>query len=107
MGREGSHEGDARSLRRAAKRDSVEVEVVGALRSAGVDVYLTSQPFDAILGYRGKTFLAEFKSGKRGRFTEAQQKFMSYWRGAPVVVLRSVEDAIAWVNSLSLETSTS
>lgn len=88
-------------MRRAAKRDSAEKEIVGVLRKAGVDVYLTSQPFDAILGYRGTTHLAEFKSGKRGRFTEGQDKFMAYWRGAPVVVLRSVEDALTWLNSLA------
>jgi hypothetical protein len=88
-------------MRRAAKRDAVEDELVLALRQCGCDVFLTSVPFDAIVGYRGVNHLVEFKSGKAGRYTEAQKRFMESWRGAKVITLRSTEDAIKWVTSLA------
>jgi hypothetical protein len=86
-------------MRRAAKRDVSEKDIVKLLRHFGVDVELTHRPFDAIGGFRGVTYLLEFKTGK-APFTEGQKKFMAYWRGGEVVVLRSVEEAKLWIDKL-------
>lgn len=86
-------------MRRAAKRDTSERDIVRLLRHCGVDVELTHKPFDAIAGYRGITYLMEFKTGK-APFTESQKKFMRYFRGGEVVVLRSTEDALIWINKV-------
>ena len=88
----------------ATKRDTVENEIFDALRQCGVDIYPTDKPFDAIAGFRGLSYLVEIKDPKKkgwkNEFTQDQLDFMSSWRGSPVVVLRSVEDAIKWINSI-------
>jgi len=86
-------------MRQAAKRDTSERDIVRLLRHSGIDVELTQRPFDALAGFRGVTYLVEFKTGK-APFTESQKKFMAYFRGAPVVVLRSTEEAAIWVRKL-------
>ena len=84
-------------MRLKAKRDASEREIVDALRKCGVTVYLLDQPVDALLGYRGKTTLAEFKTGK-ARLNANQVRFVEEWRGSAVVTMRSADDAVQWVN---------
>lgn len=86
-------------MRRAAKRDASEREIVEVLRQCGVTVYLLDQPVDALLGYRGKTTLAEFKTGK-AKLNANQVRFIEAWRGSPVITMRSANDAVAWVNEV-------
>lgn len=86
------------------RRDTVEAEIVKDLRKMGVAVYPTDKPFDCILGYRGVSYLGEFKDpkkkGKKNEFTPAQVAFMETWTGSAVVVLRSSQDALDWINGL-------
>jgi hypothetical protein len=84
-------------MRRAAKRDASEREIVDALRKCGVTVYLLDQPVDALLGYRGETTLAEFKTGK-AKLNANQVRFIDAWRGSAVVTMRTAGDALAWIN---------
>ena len=83
--------------RYGAKRDASEPEIVKALRNLGVDVVLIDQPCDAILGFRGRTVLAEFKTGK-AKLKKHQSDFKNTWRGSAVLTMRTPDDAINFVN---------
>jgi len=88
--------------RHANKRDISEPEIVEALEKAGCTVFRMDKPVDLLVGRRNTNFLVECKTvrkqGGLDKFTEDQIKFMDSWRGGPVVVLRSAEDAINWLN---------
>lgn len=49
---------------------------------------------DLIVGKNKKTWLVEVKY-KDGVLTPDQRKFHDFWMGAPVVVIRSVEEALS------------
>lgn len=87
--------------RYAAKRDAVEPAIIDALVHAGASVTRLSAKGvpDLLVGIRGCTFLVEAKSGK-GKLTPDQVDWHENWRGGAVVILRTDEDAIEWVNGL-------
>jgi hypothetical protein len=85
-------------LRRAAKVDANQGEIVKALRKVGVDVEIIGLPVDLLCGYHGRNFLLEVKD-KAGRLTKGQKEFMEQWRGQ-VRVVRTAEEAIRVVTSL-------
>ena len=78
------------------KRDTSEALIVAYLRTCGADVCLTDSPCDALVGFLRHSHLVEFKTGK-GKLTQAQKAFQSSWRGSSVVVLRSVDEAAAFI----------
>lgn len=86
--------------RRAARRDSNEPEIVQALVGMGALVELTSKPLDMVVNVNGVIALADVKDPKRGRITDDQQTFIEKWDGAPIYILRTVEDAERMVNEL-------
>lgn len=86
--------------RRAAKRDANEPEIVQALVGMGALVELTSKPLDMLVNVNGVIALADVKDPKRGRITDDQQTFIEKWDGAPIYILRTVEDAVKMVNEL-------
>ena len=94
--------GEFSMKRHGNKRDLIEKGVVEALRKAGATVYLTDKPFDSVVGFRGVTHLVEFKDPKiqgwKSEYTKDQLKFMEGWRGSPVITLRSMEDAVEFLN---------
>lgn len=83
-----------------SKQDAVAGEIVSALRNAGAIVRFVEFAHgiagcpDVLVGYGGTTWLLELK-GKRGRLSEAQQKFHAEWlgRGGPIAVVRSIPEA--------------
>ena len=79
-------------MRKAAKRDANEREIIDALEAHGVSVTQLSQEGvpDLLCSYRGRWFLVEVKSEK-GKLTEDQADFMSK-HDAWVTVARSKED---------------
>ena len=90
-------------MRRAAKRDASEKDIVAALRNAGASVYLMDRPCDSIVGFSGVNHLVEFKTPdtRYGEWlNENQQEFNGSWRGSPIIILRTPDDAIAFVNAL-------
>lgn len=84
--------GKERSLRRAARRDSTEPEIIKALEARGCGVTQLSQEGvpDLLCSFNGRWFLVECKSAK-GKLTEEQADFMSK-HDAWVCVARSKED---------------
>lgn len=90
--------------RRAARRDSNEAAIVDALRKMGCSVeYLSGKGTpDLLVGYRDRYLvLAEVKL-REGILTADQVNWITSWNGPDPVILRSVEDALALVNRLTL-----
>jgi len=90
-------------MRRAAKTDSNQQEIVKALRSIGAHVLLCHQlknAFDILVGYRGKLFIIEIKDGSlppsKRRLTEGEQKCADGFAsvGVKYYIAESVDDAI-------------
>ena len=82
-----------RSLRRYARRDSNEAEIVKAVKSCGASwlpIAVRDGP-DGIVGFRGQTHLVEIKTAK-GAHKPGQVTFSDSWRGAPIIVVRSAAD---------------
>lgn len=88
-------------MRRAAKVDGNHSEIIKALRQIGASVADTSrmgQGFpDAVVGFRGRNFMLEFKDGRlspsRRKLTEDEKRFHEGWCGS-VHVVDCVEEAI-------------
>lgn len=83
-------------MRRAAKIDQNQTEIVKALRKVGCSV-LSLAPIgkgapDLLAGYRGKNVLIEVKRPK-GKLNDQQQEFKAAWRG-DLCVVRSVDEAL-------------
>lgn len=88
-------------MRRAAKVDDNQSEIVKALRDIGATV----QPLhavgdgcpDLLIGYRGRNILIEVKDGRKKpsdqKLTDAQIDWHNAWRGA-VSVANSIDAAI-------------
>jgi hypothetical protein len=87
-------------MRRAARRDQAEPGVVKAFLAAGCSVERADRPVDLLVGYRGVTHLVEVKTGSKGygkALNGNQQAFADTWRGEPIEVVRTADDALALV----------
>jgi hypothetical protein len=90
-------------MRRAARVDATQAEIVAALRAAGATVWVIGLPVDLMVGYAGRTLLIECKclTGKREPkptgHTKLQKAFMADWPGGPVA---TVTDAAGAINAL-------
>lgn len=90
-------------MRRAAKVDRNQAEIVKALRQAGATVQsLAPCGFgvpDLLVGFQRQTFLMEVKDGGRipseRRLNDDQIAWHIDWRGGPCVVVNSVGEALA------------
>lgn len=86
-------------MRRAAKRDTSEPQIVQALEQGGWSVWrINGIPgFPDLIGSRaGEMRLVECKTDK-GTLTEAQQAFHRLWTGPPILLFRSVEEVVQWL----------
>jgi Holliday junction resolvase len=89
-------------VRRAAKVDANQAAVVKALRRVGCSVQSLAAVGagvpDLLVGRNGRTFLLEVKDGSKvksaQKLTPAQVDWHSTWKGAPVVVVSSVVEAL-------------
>lgn len=81
-------------MRRAAKVDVNQMEIVNYLRSVGASVAITStigKGFpDLVVGWKGRNYLVEVKQTK-GKLTDDQFTFAAHWKGQ-IAVVRSVID---------------
>jgi hypothetical protein len=89
-------------VRRAAKVDQNQSEIVAALRQIGCSVQLLHSVGagcpDLMVGFRGDTFLLELKDGNKPpsarKKTEAQVIWHDAWRGKPVAVVCNIREAL-------------
>ena len=86
-------------MRRAARRDDNETEIVQALRKAGAYVAFIDSPCDLIVGYQNRTILLECKDGSKPpsarKLTDNEQKFHDAWTGGPLYIVTGVNEALA------------
>jgi hypothetical protein len=89
-------------VRRAAKRDSSEAEIVSYLRAAGWSVlYLSVKDGpDLLAGKHGVNVLIENKTGK-AKLRPGQKAWGESWRGDPVYVIRTVHEAEALTKAIN------
>ena len=85
---------------RAKKTDANQASIVAVLRAVGATVVDLSAVGkgcpDLLVGFRGATFLLEVKA-RKGRTTPDQDIFYAWWRGAPVAIVRTADDALATI----------
>lgn len=91
------------NVRRAARTDANQQEIVEALRKVGATVHVTShvgEGFpDLVVGFRWQTYLMELKDGDKppsGRkLTPDEKFFLDHWKGGPAVVVNDAAEALA------------
>jgi len=81
------------------RTDANQAEIVAALRAAGCSVWLTYQlghgAPDLVVGRAGaRTVLMEVKATEDDLLTEDEERFFAAWRGGPLVVVRTAEEAL-------------
>ena len=88
-------------MRRAARIDSNQNEIVEALRRCGASVLITSQLkncFDILVGYNGINYIVEIKDGNKPpsqrKLTKGEEAFRDSWKGGKYYIIESIEDAI-------------
>lgn len=89
-------------MRRAAKVDENQSEIVNALRKIGCSVQLLHAVGagcpDLLVGWNGDVFLLEVKDGKKPpsarKLTADQVEWHSGWRGKPVAVVCNIREAL-------------
>lgn len=93
-------------MRRAARVDRNQKQIVDGLRSIGASVLITSQLkncFDILVGYRGVTYIMEIKDGDKPKsqrkLTKGEQEFKDSWRGGKYHVVESLDQAIGIITT--------
>ena len=89
----------------AARTDANQREIVRVLRQLGATVCDLSGVGkgcpDILVGFRGKTYLAEIKDGAKPpsarKLTPDEKQFHESWRGRPVSVVECVPDALEMI----------
>lgn len=84
-------------MRRAARVDANQEQIVSALRAAGAYVWIIGLPVDLLVGYKNHTFLVELKSGPRKRLTKLQADFFENWSGSTLARIDSPEAALRMI----------
>lgn len=95
-------------MRRAAKIDANQEQIVSALRAAGASVQSLATVGngvpDLLVGIRGKTILMECKDGQqppsKRRLTEDQIKWHGAWNGGTLCVVDGPEAALRALNTV-------
>ena len=95
-------------MRRAAKRDANHAPIVNTFRQMGCTVFETDRVGegfpDVVLGLLGASHLIEIKNPAthygRGGLNKTQSAFAASWRGSPVTVITSEDEAMAFVRDI-------
>ncbi len=93
-------------MRRAARIDANQPEIVQALRDVGGSVAITSMVGngfpDIVVGYRGQNYLIEIKDGakppSKRKLTHDEQEWHDLWRGT-VHIANSIDEALAIIGA--------
>ena len=86
-------------MRRAAKIDTNQTDIVQWLRRNGCNVlhlHTLKNCCDLLVGYKGKLYLFEVKDGNKPesqrKLTKGEQKFFDDWKGYPLHVVTNYFD---------------
>ena len=80
-------------MRRAARTDANQAEIIESLRKIGARVYYIKEPVDLLVGFRNKSVLLEVKV-EGGRITKQQARFIAEWNGCPCHLVRDSREAV-------------
>jgi hypothetical protein len=81
-------------LRRAAKIDYNQPDIIKALQRISVSVEIIKKPVDLLICHRGETALMEVKNPDgKNQLTKDQVEFIARWPGK-VYIVHSAEDAV-------------
>lgn len=94
-------------MRRAAKIDRNQPEIVAALRKVGATVVSLAAAGDGIpdllVGFRRETFLLEVKDGllppSARQLNDEQVGWHIRWGGGPCTVVNSADEALAFIGA--------
>jgi hypothetical protein len=84
-------------MRRAARVDSNQLEIVAALRSVGASVFVIGLPVDLLVGYKNRTLLMEVKTGPKKPLTALQADFFEKWTGGTLCRVDGPEAALRMI----------
>jgi len=87
-------------MRRAARVDENQKEIVQALRDAGAYVWIIGLPVDLLVGYKNWTFLMEIKTDSKKRFTGLQADFFQNWKGGTLCRVDSPQAALEMIRAV-------
>lgn len=79
-------------MRRAARVDANQAEIIASLRNIGARVYYIKEPCDLLVDYRKRWVVLEVKMDG-GRITKQQAKFIAETT-APVHIVRDSREAV-------------
>lgn len=88
-------------MRRAAKVDANQAEIIDALRKAGYEVEVLGLPVDLLVWKTGGHFIFLEVKTKKGKPTKVQEHFFGRTQGCRRFYVRTAEEALefarAWV----------
>jgi len=84
-------------MRKAARVDANQSEIVSTLRAAGAYVWIIGLPVDLLVGYNNHTYLVEIKDGPKKRLTKLQQDFFDNWTGGTLCRIDGPEAALRMI----------
>lgn len=79
-------------MRRAARTDTTQSDIVRTLRQLGIAVYVIKKPVDLLVWHRGVYSIVEVKGADK-RYTKEQKEFLERWPGK-VHTVRTPDDAV-------------
>lgn len=88
-------------MRRAARVDATQAQIVSALRAAGAYVWIIGLPVDLLVGYKNHTFLVEVKTNEKKKLTKLQTDFFENWLGGTLCRIDSAEAALRMIGVVS------
>lgn len=84
-------------MRRAARKDQNEAEIIKALRDAGAYVWQIGLPVDLLVGFENRSYLVECKADSKKRLTALQADFFEKWTGGTLARVDSPEAALRMI----------
>ena len=87
-------------MRRAARVDANQEQIISVLRAAGAVVWIIGLPVDLLVGYKNHTFLVEIKTDSKKRFTKLQTDFFENWSGGTLARIDNPEAALRMIQTL-------
>lgn len=82
-------------MRRAARTDANQTEIVEYIRSIGglvLHLHTLKNCCDLLVGFRGDIHLFEIKTDDRKKLTQGEAQFFEDWMGYSLHVITGIED---------------
>lgn len=86
-------------IRKAGKRDKIERQIIVELERLGAKVWQLDAPVDLLVGFRGKFYPVEIKSGGAASMRPSQVQFFQDCdaAGLPYFIFDHIDDTLAFI----------